>query len=66
MIHPQGFADNTLGILNRGIDVAGSNVNELSADIRKEHLEPQPRICLGLQRGLGWRTQQYTSKQCAA
>jgi hypothetical protein len=39
MIHPQGFADNALGVRDLGIDVAGSNVNELSANIRKKHLE---------------------------
>jgi hypothetical protein len=52
MIHPQGFADHTLRLLNLGIDIAGSKVNELSAAIRKKHLEPQPRFCLGLQCGL--------------
>jgi hypothetical protein len=39
MVHAQGFADNTLGVLNLGIYVAGSNVNELSANVRKKHLE---------------------------
>jgi len=66
MIHIQGFADNTLRVLNLGIDVAGSNFNELSADIRKKHLEPQPRFCLGLQCGLWWRTHPHTSKQFVA
>jgi hypothetical protein len=51
MIHLQGFADNTLGAGNLGIGIAGSNVDELGADIRKKHLEQQPCFCLGLQCG---------------
>jgi hypothetical protein len=41
MIHPQGFADNALGVRNLRIDVAASNVNELNADIRTERRHPQ-------------------------
>jgi hypothetical protein len=45
-------ADHTLRVLNLAIDIAGSKVNELSTDIRKKHLEPQPRFGLGLPCGL--------------
>lgn len=44
MVYSQRFADNTLGILYLGIDVAGSYVNELRADIRKNHFEAQTRF----------------------
>ena len=52
MIHLQRFANKTLGAGNLGIDVAGSNVDELSADIRKKRLEAKPLFDSSVPNGL--------------
>jgi len=52
VIHAQGFADQTLRILDLGIEVVGSNIDELSADIGEKHLEAKPLFYFGLPSGL--------------
>jgi hypothetical protein len=42
VIHPQRLANQALRVLDLGIKVFRRNINELSADINKKHLEPQP------------------------
>ena len=42
----------TLGILDLGIEVVRSNIDELSADIGEKHLEAKPLFYLGSPSGL--------------
>jgi hypothetical protein len=52
VIHVQRFADQTLRILDLGIEVVRSNIDELSADIGEKHLEAKPLFYFGSSSGL--------------
>jgi hypothetical protein len=47
VVYLQRFADQTLGILDPGIDVVRDNIDELSADIGEKHLETKPLFYFG-------------------